>query len=620
MKKYLPYIILIVAGLVLYGNTLQHGFVLDDHAIILQHKHVQNGFAGISDILSSNYLNGVQEFNDGLYRPLSPLIFAFQNEFWPNSPFPGHFFNVVYAIITSILIFRVFIEVFKSSINIALLFGVLFLAIPIHTEVVANIKGSDEMLALIFLLASMLFFNRYLLQSQIKNLIIGSLLFFVGLFAKESTFPFVVIIPLTLFLLHPDQKKHLMTIQGITGVLGGVFLLIRKLVLDNMPNPVDEGSLSGLNNSILATDDLIEKLGTALSLQVLYLFKTIVPYSLQHDYSFNQIPIVPIWSVSALIGLILLIGMLFLMWKYRTTAPVISIGFIWYLGGLIIVSNLLFPIGATFAERFLYTPSLGLCVAAFGFIQYYKPNLFSHKNFWIASSVVVAIYAFITINRNKDWKDNFTLYTQDYPKLQNSARGNYNYGTVCREASLAATNVPEKNRLFNESVTALKQAIKIYPEYYDAYNNLGIGFNEQKRYKEATIILEQLVKMNPTYRKGWFNLGASYYEAQDYANALRAFDSYSALTTANADVWYFKGMCYGFMNDFESAIGNLNQSIQLNPNHVDALLMLGKAHGIRKNYDLSEQYFNRVLSIQPNNQEALQNLQMTQQIKAMSSN
>lgn len=620
MKKYLPYIILIIAGIIVFGNTLNHSFVLDDHAIILNHQHVQNGISGISDIVSSNYLNGVQEFNDGLYRPLSPALFAIQNEFWSNSPYPGHLFNIIYAILTAILVFTIFKELFNSSPNIAILFSLVYLVLPIHTEVVANIKGSDEMLALIFVLSSLIFFNRYMKSEQIKNLVIGGVLFFIGLFSKESTFTFVAIVPIAIYLLYPEKKKQIYSIVSITGISGAIFLLIRKLVLDSMPNPVDEGSLSGLNNSILATDVFVEKLGTAFSLQILYLFKTIVPYSLQHDYSFNEIPIVSIFSFSAIAGLLLFLAILYFIWKFKNTVPLISIGLGWYLGSLIIVSNLFFPIGATFAERFLYTPSLGILIAIYGFVQHYYAPIFQNKIFWIAASFIVLIYTGITIKRNKDWKDNFTLYSQDYPKLQNSARGNYNYGTVCNEQSIASNNVRKKNELYTQAVNALNRAIEIYPKYYDAYNNLGITYHNQKRYPEAISTLNKLLELDPNYKKGWYNLAANYYAAQDYDNALNTFDTYTSLDMNNADVWYFKGMCFGFKNNFNAAIEALNKSIEIQPNHVDALLMLGKAQGILKNYDLSEYYFNKVLSIQPSNQEARQNLQMTKEIKAGAAN
>ena len=199
MKKLKPYILLLVLGVLTFGNTLNHGYVLDDDAIITNHKHVQNGLAGIPDLLTTNYLHGVQEFNDGLYRPLSPVIFAVQNQLSPNNPFIGHLFNVLYVILISVIMYYVLISVFKAHRKIALVLSALFLVLPIHTEVVANIKSSDELLALLFVLLSLWQFGKYITSKNSINLISGGAFFFIALFSKESTFTFVVIIPVILY-------------------------------------------------------------------------------------------------------------------------------------------------------------------------------------------------------------------------------------------------------------------------------------------------------------------------------------------------------------------------------------------------------------------------------------
>ena len=620
MKNYQPYLILLFFTLLTFGNTLNHGFVLDDQAIISSHKHVQSGISGISDLLSSNYLHGVQEFNDGLYRPLSPILFAIQHEFWPNSSFPGHFFNLLYAFLTTVVIFILLREAFKSTIPLALALSILFLAFPIHTEIVANIKSSDELLALLFVLSSLLFLNRYVKETGVKDLILGSGLFFIGLFAKESAFAFVGIMPLTLYLLYPEKKKSVFTLGGILASLGGVFLLIRKMVLNAMPNPVDEGSLSALNNSILSTDVFSERLGTALWLQILYIGKAIIPLSLQHDYSFNEIPVVSIFSIQAILGFLFIAVLATAAWKYRTTAPFISIGITWYFGSLLIVSNLLFPIGATFAERFLYAPSFGLILIVLGIVTQAKSldTTFKNKMLWAPLVVVIFIYIGITINRNTDWESNYTLYTADYPKLQNSARGNYNFGSGCQEQYAITRKVAEKNKLMESAVVAFNRAIEIYPTYWDAYNNLSIAYKTQEKYSEAVSTLNQLVKQNPGYVKGWYNLGVDNFILQDYTNAKLAFLKYTEFNAQNPQAWYFIGMCNGHLGNFDAAITTLNTCISLQSNHIDALVMLGKAYGIKQNFDLSEQYFRKALEVNPSHQEALQNLNMTLELKQRS--
>lgn len=613
MKRNKHYIILLLITIIAFGNTLNHGFVLDDQAIISNHKHVQSGLAGIPDLLTSNYLNGIQEFNDGLYRPLTPILFAIQHELWPNSPTPGHLFNIIYVFLTAVVIYQLCIGIFKIHKHLALGLSVIYLVLPIHTEVVANIKSSDELLALLFILSSLLFLGKYIQNKMTKDLLIGSLLFFIALFSKESTFAFVGIIPLVLFLNFSSERKPVFQLSAILVALGGIFLWVRKSVLDAMPNPVDEGSLSALNNSILSTDIWMEKMGTAFWLQVLYLFKSIIPYSLQHDYSFNEIPVVSVFSIQGILGVLWVITLAFFAWKYWKTAPLITSGIAWYFGALLIVSNFFFPIGATFAERFLYAPSFGLILVFLGIVTQLKPIPihFSKSPLWIGIIMSALIYLGITINRNSDWKSNYTLYAADYSKLQNSARGNYNYGSGCQEQLAQTNNIRERNQLLEKAIVAFNRAIEIYPTYWDAYNNLGLVYNSQKKYAQAVAIFSKLTLANPAYTKGYYNLGANHFLLQDYTACKSAFESYNTYNNQNPNSWYFIGMSYGHLGDFDQAILYLNQCISLQENHLDALLMLGKAYGIKQDYAQAEFYLRKVLQYRPNHPEALQSLNAT---------
>ncbi|MDH7445159.1 tetratricopeptide repeat protein [Aquimarina sp. 2201CG14-23] len=611
MKSSLPYLLLIILCLLTYGNTLFNNYVLDDHAIIVNHQHVQKGFDGIPEILTTNYLNGVQGFNDGLYRPLSPLLFAVQNEINPNDPFIGHFCNLLFAILISIVMYHLLMLVFQASSKIALGLSMVFLVIPIHTEVVANIKSSDELLALLFVLLSVLFFGKYVKENRLSDLIIGGASFFIALFSKESAFVFVLILPMVLYWLNQSKKRQTITVLGITAFLGSCFLLIRNFVLNAMPNKVNEGTLSVLNNSILSTDIYTEKLGTALWMQVLYITKTIIPYSLQHDYSFATIEIISLWSIKGISGVILIVLMGYFTWKFRKTSLLISVGIIWYFGALLIVSNLFFAIGATFAERFVFTPSFGLILVVLGIINYYKVSENISKRTSYLFALVLAVFSLISIHRNFDWKDNFTLYAADYHKLENSARGNYNYGTECKEKSYVSVKPSDKNYYFKQSVTALKRAIEIYPSYWDAYNNLATLYQDNQRFTEAIPVLEKLILEKPSYEKGWYNLGVCYFNMKDYRRAFQTFNSFNDLNSNNANVWYYSGMCKGYQNDFSEAIRLLNKSVLIESNHQDALLMLGKAHGIQGDYVKSKYYLEHLLTINPNHQEALNSLSAT---------
>src|SRR6185312_10602644 len=93
MRNY--YILIAALSFLLYANTLQHGFVLDDIAVIQNNSFVQQGISGIPKILTTFYWQGYWNSNAGLYRPTSLIAFAIEHQL-SNKPFIHHFFNVVY--------------------------------------------------------------------------------------------------------------------------------------------------------------------------------------------------------------------------------------------------------------------------------------------------------------------------------------------------------------------------------------------------------------------------------------------------------------------------------------------------------------------------------------------
>ena len=97
-SKFLPWLVFSFC-LLLYANSFNHQYALDDYSIIIEHDHVQAGFDGIGKIMTTNYRNGQSGFNDGLYRPLSLVTFAIEKSLYDNNPNLAHILNaLLYAI------------------------------------------------------------------------------------------------------------------------------------------------------------------------------------------------------------------------------------------------------------------------------------------------------------------------------------------------------------------------------------------------------------------------------------------------------------------------------------------------------------------------------------------
>ncbi|HKK88495.1 MAG TPA: hypothetical protein VJ917_06570, partial [Saprospiraceae bacterium] len=159
--KWVPWM-LFALSLLLYLNTLRHGFVLDDAIVISENKFTQQGIDGWSGILTKDTFFGFfqKEGKDqlvagGRYRPLSLLFFSFVYEIAGNNPTIFHFFNLLFYGILIVVLYQWLLDVFRKKKYrywIASLSALIFTVHPVHTEVVANIKGMDELLALLFAL------------------------------------------------------------------------------------------------------------------------------------------------------------------------------------------------------------------------------------------------------------------------------------------------------------------------------------------------------------------------------------------------------------------------------------------------------------------------------------
>ncbi len=154
---------LAVFGFLLYANTLGHGYAFDDSIVITENSFTQQGFGGIYDLMTKDFFIGIygeqgMELTGGRYRPLSLVMFAVEYQFFGLNPFVGHFINVLLYALTAFLLFKVlrnWLSKIEGGAIIALITSLLFIAHPIHTEVVANIKSRDEILSFLLVLVTL---------------------------------------------------------------------------------------------------------------------------------------------------------------------------------------------------------------------------------------------------------------------------------------------------------------------------------------------------------------------------------------------------------------------------------------------------------------------------------
>lgn len=223
MKKHIYKILILVFAFILYANTINHKYALDDKATYWKNEFVQKGVSGISDILSYDSFAGMfgkdsKELEGGRYRPLSLITFALEVEFFgrkttdisAKQPFLGapeisHFINIILYAFSLLLLYKVLKRLFKDFkpkfefLSIPFIATLLFAAHPLHTEIVANIKGRDEILAFIFSIAALNSILNFIDNKKLTGLISAFIYIFLGSMSKEICITFLAIIPLSIY-------------------------------------------------------------------------------------------------------------------------------------------------------------------------------------------------------------------------------------------------------------------------------------------------------------------------------------------------------------------------------------------------------------------------------------
>lgn len=584
-------VIIIIFPIIIYVNSIQNGFVLDDFSLIKENLVTQKGFDGIKEHIENTYRYGYWNKQDNIYRPLPMVLFAIEWQLFPDNPFPGHLVNILLYSLTGFVLFKILQKLFKQySIFLSFIITLLFLAHPIHTEVVANIKSVDEILAFLLSFTTILLLLKYIEFKKVYWLITSVIIFFFSFTAKESTIMFLGIIPLVLYFFTNLKIKNIIIYTSIYLIPTIIFLIIRQKII----GAASANDVSVIDNLLVATNSFNEKSATAILILGKYLLLLVFPISLAADYSFNQIPIVDWSNFKAIFSLLVFLTTIYIAIKGLRKKTILSFSIFFFLISISLYTNLIITIGSSFAERFMYLASLGFISAIvyslYNYLKFDVTNLnlsaseFFKSKITIFLLIVIVLFSIKTIQRNTEWKSDLTLYSADILKSPNSAHMRYYYGlSVMKDLALNAENETEKTKYLNEAIKNFNIAKEIYPSYADAYEQLGLAYFRLNDYKNSFKNYEISLKYNPYNSVTYSNLGVIYFHSQQFSKALEVYKKAVELNPKNVDALFNLGSTYGTIQQFEDAIKTFKKVVELNPNHATAYYYIGITYNTLKN-------------------------------------
>ena len=518
-----------ILGFVLYSNTFNHGYVLDDNGLIVENTQTKQGIKKIPEIFKSSYRFGMNIADYSLYRPLSKAMFAAEWELSPNNPSIHHWVNVLLYSLLCYLIFITLSKLLQGDLFIPFVTSLLFAAHPLHTEVVANIKSRDEIVCLLLVITACFFLYNYVTRNSTKALLVGVLAYFIALFSKESAITFLAVVPLIYyFFTNAAKQKYILTIIGM-GLATVVFLIIRRNVLGNTESliPIEDNSLVAIKNIIVQRANAIYIFGH-------YLLLMIYPVNLIVEGSYNHFKEVVLTSWKFLLPFVILVGGgVYAVLKFKKK-DIISFSILYFLVTASLVSNVVILIGTNYGERLMFIPSLGICLLfavllsrLFKMEAIEKPVadiqsfLAKYIKPLVVVMVIVLLFGIRTMARNMDWKDDFTLYQTDIKKVPDSAHLLFYVANHITSdeylPTLPDSASREKARM--QALSQLSRAIEIFPKYADAYQRRGFIYNQMKKPDLAEKDYREALVYNPTHPIVYNNYGTLCFDQRRYDEA-----------------------------------------------------------------------------------------------------
>ncbi len=608
----------------LYGNTFWHSFTQDDAIVIYNNEFTKKGIQGISDIFSTDsfygYFGSDQSnlVSGGRYRPLSIAFFAIVYEVAGLNPLVYHVTVVaMYAILCVLLFYlltRFDISIDEQSKRWVAFVGVILFAMhPIHTEVVANVKGLDEIFSLLFAVISCLLAIRYCHSKAYLYLLAIFASFFCALLSKESAIVFVLLLPITLYYFVLGAKWRQLFLISITLIAAaGTYLIIRGNIIGWH---FQATSTEMLNNPFIKLVDgkylaftTAEKwasivLGLGKYIQLLFF-----PYPLTHDYYPRHFPVSQWSDMAVWMALLMNICLILIAILGIGKRSFLSFAICFFYIAIGLTSNILFPIGTHLSERFLFVASLPFCL------------LVAYGGWWFAQVsrmktvalsfllIVMALYSVQTVARNRVWKDDFNLFTSDVHISSGSAKVHNAAAGALIDKALTEADPLLKESMFREAKAHATSALTIHPAYKNAQLLLGNAHLYLKEYKEAVAAYNVMYLQNNTDKDVQNNLFIALKEGARFVgskenNIPQAIDWLTKalqIKRDDAEAHSLMGIALGNNSRHAEALSFFEKAIELDPQNPRNFVNKGYAQSALGMAEAAQISFQQALRLNPN--------------------
>jgi tetratricopeptide (TPR) repeat protein len=591
----------------LYRHVIGAAFVYDD---VVQ---IQNNPALSSWHSAADYARAAVPFNTefrglggSFYRPLFWFSLALDRRLWGLNATGFHFTNLLLHWTNGLLAFLL-LKKRRVSVVLSAAVSIIWLSLPINSEVVAWISGRSISLAVLFLLTALLSTEWYLRSNKIVALLAYAIACFASLLSHEIG---ILTLPMTCLLLYAANsvRRRWLVLSGLALVVDALDLWLRHIAGGHLSSgiPVIVGS------------------GISFWKYVVWM---LLPLRMSIERS-TDVPIndSPMMTVAALIGVVML---LIAILRLQDKMPEVAVGLAWLCVALAPFCGIV-PIYQGMAERYTYLAALGLVLAIVALVFHLRNRTRS-----LARSVLVlwVFWGVWRLNvRVLDWREEMPLYLKSLEATPRSAILLYNVGVAFAEAGDAAKaedyyqraivlnprytsaiinlgNLFERQGNSSQAEALYQRAISLDPRDPDAWVDIGNLYLQLGLTQQAESAYEKAIILKPNGAEAIVDLGAAFQRSGDFSAAEQAYRRAIAVDPSQAAAYSDLGALFLQQGNPDAAREQLMKAIEHDSSNALAYFDLGVAYEQTGRRDLAAEMYTKALDIQPDYQRARSNLE-----------
>lgn len=523
------FVLLIAAGSLLYSGTLHFPWLFDDFPNIVFNGMVHDLYDSLRHIFRS--------------RGVAYLSFALNYRFGGLDVTGYHIVNIAIHILTSGIVYLILRKVFRTSLFLPAAGALIFLAHPLQTQAVNYIvQRMASMCGLFFFLSIYLYIlARETRQEGGSFFRIGHLWYYsasmvtciLALLTKQNA----VVLPMALVMVDwyfltwekGDWKRRLAYILPflfITVVISWIQIKGIASIKDaggaqywaKAAETAATAKLNPTNVKLIKPPEHLQMtyLVTEFSVMWLYIRLLFIPYGQVFDYGYPLVgAIFTVQNAAALLGLILL----FVLAVYvRKKAPLVSFGILWFFLTLSVESTII-PLDAAVEHR-LYMTMFGFALIVLDLLR----RIPARRVAFSLISLAVVACAILTWQRNSLWSDPVAFARDNVCKAPSNPRNYLTLANFCADVGR-----------WKEAEQALLTAIKLRPDDYVAYDNLGTALYQQGKPLQALYFFALATRTAPEYPNALYNTGLVLIQLGDTRSAREIVPKLKKLNAQLAD-------------------------------------------------------------------------------------